>query len=117
MKSLLLIATLWISSTAFAAANSNAKEACIAQFKQGTMKTYEGTNAVSIRMSSRVATVEFPAKDANLVLMEISANFFVQWPGNSTEARELGGGRYVYDIKAQSCQSVGIIDFGKLKKR
>lgn len=116
MKVFLLFTTLMISNALLAAPRSIAEETCLAVFKQDTLQTFHGTNATSIRMSSRVRFEEFPAKNPTLILLTISANFYVKWPDNYGEVASLGGGSYVYDSETRVCESAGIIEFGQLKK-
>lgn len=68
-------------------------------------------------MSRRVEYQPAEAIDANLELTEILANFYVKWPEKAKERPELAGDRLVFDKTTGLCQSIGIVDYGKLQKR
>lgn len=116
-KSTMALVLLSLSSHVFATAiTPEIKESCVGVFKENTLKAYENTSAESVRMSKKIEINEHAAKNERFVLMEVSANFYVKWKGNTKESRELSGARMVYDTEKYDCKSVGIIEFSKLKK-
>lgn len=118
MKKLLLILPMALISTgAFASQLPvEAKNVCTAEFEAKITSSYEGTSAESVRMSSRLDIQGYEAKNANLILMDVSASFYVKWPENRSETRDLAAAHMVYNVAAKSCVSVGITEFSKLKK-
>lgn len=105
-----------VLSTSASAFDVQARVTCVAVFEARILALFEGTNAESARMSSRVSYEEFEAKDSSLILAQIQANFYVKYPQNKGEVAELAGGRYVYDTKTYTCESISIGEFVELKK-
>ncbi len=94
-----------------------ALEKCKAEFQAKVFETYEGTTAETVRMSRRVNVQRFEAKDENLVLMTLLANFKVKWARNKGEVSELAGGNYVYNKSNNTCESMMIRAFYELQKK
>ncbi|MDX9731326.1 MAG: hypothetical protein RBT63_06105 [Bdellovibrionales bacterium] len=114
------IGTLCAVTTALAAPATPAKtvrEACKTAYNKDIQSIYEGTNAESVRMSSRFNMTPVASKNEDLELYTISVNFYVKWPENSREVAELSGGRMIFDKTTGQCQSVSLMEFIQFSNR
>jgi hypothetical protein len=113
----LIVLVLGISLNSLASEDfEKAKSECTPLFEQRILATYEGTNAESVRMSRRVNYHQTPARRKNHILIDIEANFLVKWPENRTEARDLAGGKFLFDTKTQECRPISISEFSRLRR-